>query len=483
MIVIRNSIIAVGIGLLLSLPIMGRAGTAPLAAKTLTLQDAIYLALRYNPNIQSTELERIVQKFSLQVARNAFELQYALTGSTNASAVTSNGILTRTQSYGLNPSVSINSAIGTNVNLAMSNNSDGQYYNPGFALTVTQPLLQGSNPNVVLAPLRNAYDQEIANRIALKSGIINTIVTAITSYRSVISSELSLAIDKQSLVRAQQNYTDTEKFIQAGQKAQMDLAQAKLSVTQAQIAILNDENALSTSQQTLLLNIGLSPHMPINIPTVIQMPNYKIPAVKQSINIALGNDPTYQTDLIVLRQDQRNLLVAKDNNKWQLNATGQATWGNGTGGAPFNDFQGITNGLNKSQTVGLQLNAPINNLNNQAAIVNAQVALRQQQIATDFQKDTVITNVLNGIRTLKTDQLSLQASIEAEQLQEMNLQNAYKQFKAGQLDSLSVSQQQQALTEAQQTVLTSKITYLNDMTSFGQLLQQTLNEWHITIRY
>ena len=85
--------------------------------------------------------------------------------------------------------------------------------------------------------------------------------------------------------------------------------------------------------------------------------------------------------------------------------------------------------------------------------------------------------------TLKTDQLSLQGAIEAEALQELNLQNAYKQFRAGQLDSFSVSQQEDALTQAQQTVLTSKITYLNDVTSFGQLLQQTLRVWNIKIRY
>lgn len=456
---------------------------AAASVKTLTLRDAIFLSLRYNPSIRNAELGRVVQKFSLRVAQNAFELQYALTGSTNNTRTISNGVRSGTQSYGLNPGVSLNTPIGTNINLAMSNNSDGQYYNPGLALTITQPLLRGSSQNVVLAPLRNAYDQEIANRIALKSGIINTIVSVITDYRSVISSELSLTIDQQALQRANKNYTDTEKFITAGQKPQMDLAQSKLSVTESQIAILNDENTLATAKQTLLLNLGLNPLMPIKIPVIIHVPPFKLPHRKQSIAIALKNDPTYQTDLLQLKQDRRSLLVAQDNNRWQLNAIATATTGNGTGGKPFNNFTGMVNGLNQSQSFALQLNAPINNLNNQAAIVDAHIALRQQEVNTDLQKDTVITNVLNGIRTLKTDKLSLQEAIEAESLQVLNLQNAYKQFRAGQLDSLSVSQQQTNLTAAQQTVLNSKITLLNEITSFEQLLQQTLKIWHIKIQY
>ena len=47
----------------------------------LTLHEAILLALRYNPNIQNAELDRIIQRYQLRLAHNAFELQYALAGS------------------------------------------------------------------------------------------------------------------------------------------------------------------------------------------------------------------------------------------------------------------------------------------------------------------------------------------------------------------------------------------------------------------
>jgi hypothetical protein len=44
----------------------------------LSLRDAIFLSLRYNAQLQSSELDRIVQRYSLRIAKNKFEFQYAL---------------------------------------------------------------------------------------------------------------------------------------------------------------------------------------------------------------------------------------------------------------------------------------------------------------------------------------------------------------------------------------------------------------------
>jgi outer membrane protein TolC len=77
----------------------------------------------------------------------------------------------------------------------------------------------------------------------------------------------------------------------------------------------------------------------------------------------------------------------------------------------------------------------------------------------------------------------LDASIEALNLQKLNLENTIKQFQAGQTDSLSVSQQQDTLTQSEQSVLTNQIAYLNDITNFRQLLQTTLKHWNIKLKY
>src|SRR3990167_2808769 len=46
----------------------------------LTLKEAILLSLRNNPSIQSADLGRVIDKFSLLVAHNAYEPQFTLGG-------------------------------------------------------------------------------------------------------------------------------------------------------------------------------------------------------------------------------------------------------------------------------------------------------------------------------------------------------------------------------------------------------------------
>ena len=58
----------------------------------LGLKEAILLALRYNPNIQNAELDRIVQVYQLRLAHNEFELQYALGASGEVQRSTFSGV-------------------------------------------------------------------------------------------------------------------------------------------------------------------------------------------------------------------------------------------------------------------------------------------------------------------------------------------------------------------------------------------------------
>jgi len=100
----KNIIIALWV-ILLPVPTMALNHYVPI--KTLTLKDAIFLALRYNPNIQNLELGRITQKFNIREAENVFELQYALEGSLLISRSKSGGGRdVRTKTYNLTPSMS-----------------------------------------------------------------------------------------------------------------------------------------------------------------------------------------------------------------------------------------------------------------------------------------------------------------------------------------------------------------------------------------
>jgi len=86
--------------------------------KHLSLREAIMLALRYNPNIQNAELDRIIQRYQLRLAHNEFELQYALGASAVLERNRYSGIGTTTNnSYLASPELNWKSKLGTRVGL------------------------------------------------------------------------------------------------------------------------------------------------------------------------------------------------------------------------------------------------------------------------------------------------------------------------------------------------------------------------------
>jgi hypothetical protein len=92
----------------------------------LSLKEAILLALRYNPNIQNTELDRIIQRYQLRLAHNAFELQYALAGTALIEKNNYTGVGNATsKSYLATPELALKNKLGGEAALTMDNNVAG----------------------------------------------------------------------------------------------------------------------------------------------------------------------------------------------------------------------------------------------------------------------------------------------------------------------------------------------------------------------
>lgn len=445
----------------------------------LTLHDAVFLALRYNPNVQSQQFQQIINQFDLEVAKNAFELQYALTGTAQISKIHTNGTDSTVENYIAAPAVSLETQHGGVASVSVNEENVGNYFFPQITAQFSQPLISGFRKNIVLSPLFNAMDQEKIGRLQLKNTIVTIITQVIDNYYNVVAAENNLVILQEALQKAQQTLVMTQEQIHAGVAPEADLAQAQLNTAQAKLNIVLAENNLQQNKQNLLLTIGLDPNTQITIPATIIVPKFIIPDLQQSIAIALKNDPTYQADLLNLAILKRNLLVAKDNSLWQLNANVKSAWtpGNNQNNAVAN----LVNG--SSQSANLTLNVPLDNYQLKQQIVAANVTLKQQEIQTNFDKHAVITNVINALEQLTAAESAIQFSQQGQQLANTDLNNSYTEYKFGRTTILTVTQQQQTLTSAQQAVITNQIAYLNALANYQQVTQTALDYWRIAIRY
>lgn len=459
------------------------ADTNSTISPVLTLNDAVLIALRSNPDVQSGEIQRTLDKFNLKVAEYAFQWQFGITSTVNYATQKFAGEESGTsKQFLISPTASITTPLGTQFSL-QGNAIKTTNYNPGITASIIQPLLQGFGPAVTLAPLYNAYDQETINKLSLKNTIMTTITGVITDYRSLVEAENNLT----SVQLGLKNYEDTVKqnqaLIAAGSMAPSDLVEAQAQVATQKVSVQAAINSVIQAKQTLLVAMGLDPNTPINVPEDIVIKNQPIPDIQKSVALALANDPTYQSQLFNLKILGRELVVAHNAQLPTLDIVANASLGNGFGPGVNAGTNSIFNGQNTSTNVGLQLNIPIDNLNNQQQEVSAKVALDQGKIALENLKRQITSNVIASVQNI---QISLEQAQQAEEALVLNKQTvdiAVAKQKYGRASTFEVVSMAANYNNAMLEDTNDKINYLNALTSYDQIVGTTLEQWHIQIRY
>lgn len=455
----------------------------------LTLQEAILLDLRYDPIVSNAEIQRVVDKFALRYAENNFEVQYALTGTASQTFTTSSGTHSITRSYNLAPTATLNGSWGTQYSVTSNNNvthndgGTGSHYNPGVTFSITQPLIQGFGPKVTLVPLYNAKDQELINRLTLKNTVIQQITTVINNYAALVQAQNTLKTQQLALQTATDTVKQTEQLIKAGRNAPSDLVQFEQTVASQRLSLQQQQTTVDQARYTLLQTLGLNPSTPIDVPQEIDFPKRTLPSLQECIDIALHNNPAYQSALIQLRISKRAVITAEDQARWQLDLQAQSTMGGGSGGGTNSGLMSLTNGLNKSTTVSLNLSVPINNVALKQAVVQAKISLRQAENTLAATQRQVISQITYDYNTLLNQEGQITVANNSAQLAATNLTLANAKLTYGKATSFEVSSLQTSLVSAQIALIDARITYLTTLATLDSDLGTTLDRWKVKIRY
>jgi outer membrane protein TolC len=454
---------------------------------TLSLEEAILLAAAESPNVQTQQLSEVQQKFSLYVQQWMFKPHYSVTAAASTIVNQVGGVNQPTvNTRAISPTVSWLSPIGTQVSLA-STNTFTPHYNPGLSLQIIQPLMRGFGRPIVEAALYNAIDSEKMSRLTLEGTLRVTITGVITAYLGVISAEYKVKIDQDSLKRAQTSVEQTHLLIKAGHKAGNELVTVQAEVANAETTLENDKNNLQQSRYALLTAIGLDPNVHVtftslDIPQLIR--RYHIPTLVEAKSMAVTNNIQYQVDQITFTgATKRNLMVAEDNTRWQLNLTLNAGAGSGNWNGPNGGINSLVNGISTSNGATLNLQVPLDDQIAKQAVVSAKIALRQAMLQLKQERWSVETNAINGWNTIASAERALRFAEDAERLQEKTYHISYQKYIYGMIDSLELQTAQQQLNAAKQALVNARVNYLSALANVDLLIGTTLETWNVKVKY
>lgn len=452
----------------------------PQIPKHLSLKEAILLALRNNPDVESAELQRVVDKFALVVAHNAFEPQFDVSGSV--------GYVRGTRpSYSIGPNVKLNTPFGTEIQANYGNAFTGA---PGTAsVTLTQHLLKGAGWAYNTASLAQAVVSEKVARLNFKNSVITVVVNVINAYRVLVQDYNNLEIQKRTVKRAEQTVYQSELQVKAGKVAPSDLLQQKANLATTRLSMLRQKSSLQNDYQQFLQALGLMSTVKIVIDEKIKFAKFKLPGLKNSMQLALENNINYQTALIQIRADKLNLITAKNQARWTLDVSASTSVGQTTGTANLPPSPsgvgtpGTVTNSGSGPSLGFTLDIPINNVSAKQQVLNARIQLQQAQVRLQQLKEQLISNVTNQINQVKDQYEQIKVAIQAVTLQTQTLKNAQIKLKYGKSTVFEVNQLQDQLLQQQTSLVGDKIQFLNSITTLNQTLGMTLEKWGITLRY
>lgn len=442
-----------------------------------TLSDAIYLGLRGNRRIRSAYLQRITQKYDLRVAEDTFnpKLHFKagyrnIAGSRGAEGNTS-----------VAPGASLLGEHGTRLSLSWAQalnegQADGRHRSDGLNLAIIQPLARGAGRDVTTAPVRLARLAEQAQRLSLKAGVAQTVSEIIGTYRELLRSQEHLAITQAAMERARALLQTNMALIAAGRMAQFEVVQAQADLVSRELEVEQAQGEVDTGRLALLRLLALDLSSPIRASeTLTAAPLSLTP--HEVLRLAEAQQPEYLSMLLASQQADLNLLLAKDQARWDVSVVAGLNQmrDHSTGSA------GNPKGRVWDSYAGLELQIPIADPASRQAEVRAQVGLQTQHEALADARQALQHSVNDVLRELGTRWRQYEISLRGVDLSRRKLAIEKDKLAVGRSSNFQVISYEGDLRDAESARLDALIGYLNAQTRLDLIMGMTLESWGIAL--
>jgi outer membrane protein len=488
-----------------ALPQSVRSGAAPTAQHlndyvvdgklTLTLHDAVLLALENNSNVRLEESAVESQKMavlgsfapfdpqlqaSLNINRYSYPGYSELQGvgvSSNATlnALSQIGTLTYTQTF----------STGTNVQASISSSKSSQnsgflFYNPYFSsalnLQFTQQLLRGAGRFANRAPIIIARRGLAESRAAFEAEVSDAIYQVVQQYWGVVQARGNLDVSNRSLKQAEASYDHDKKALELGALSPLDIYRSQSAVAALQVQIIQTQFAAQQAEEALRLTIGASQDplihgLPLNLTEKPDKGADVAPPDPQAeLAKAMSNRPELAADAAALDADHASIRLAHNLLLPSLSLNGIYE-SSGLGGNQYNltTLQLISQGGFASsfgQLFGfgypgyggtLTLQLPLKNHTGQAALGSALVTQSHDQYNLRQSKEQIVNDVTLAIDTVEQARMALDAAETSYDLAQKSLAADQRKYELGTQPIFFVLNSQTLLATAEQALLSAQI--------------------------
>jgi HAE1 family hydrophobic/amphiphilic exporter-1 len=516
----------------LSLPEIGRVGVDLTEQKTLTLEDAIVMALENNLDIEVSRKTETMAEFDLRAARGVY--QPRLTGQMYYERATT----PNTSIFSTNQKQTVSSLVGNagitayvpnwgTVLGTQFNNNRATTDNPisilspqlssSLGFSVTQPLFRGRKFDTQRRTIEIAKRNIQISDIQFRQRAIETVAQVQRSYWDLTFALRNLQVQRDAVRDAKAQLEHNRRLVNEGSLAPIDIVAAETQVANFEQAVYDALNTVNLAENVLKGLISPGRENPIWHESITPVESVEQtvpdPAYADAIATALANRPELEinaTQRDINRLDQR---LYKDQKKPQIDLVASYT-SSGIGGSlnpafsnPFarttcvdpaspacialqQQQQAFLNAIGSQPTaysdilknkypvlrIGVSFNIPLFGKDRTASALYGRSLVEAERL--DVQREQLEQNVQievrNALQAVRTNEARLRAASIARENSQKQYESEQRKLDNGQSDVYRVLERQTALASAQSAELRARTDLNKSIADYERATGSTL---------
>ena len=469
--------------------------TEPPEKMELTLEQCRAIALEHNLDLKAQLISPAISRENQNAEAAKFEWTFTGRVQKTKSDTPTSTTLEGSQVDALSTNLGVNMPLRTGGTLSF-NAADNIYetnnafstlnpsYSDDMSLSISQPLLQGAGKRTSTHSIRIAdYDTQIMDA-RTKLEIIRVLAAADRVYWRLYAARRELELRKKEYELANAQLERSKRFVEAGERAQIEVLRAEAGVAQRLSAIIASENALRERQRELKQTLN-KPELDIAsvttlIPATIPDPvNYQFDQDRLMTSAVENRMEMLELELYLARDASsidymRNLALPVATVDYTYNV-------NGLGPSTKDSLDLLWDKRFEDHRFGLQVAIPLGNEAAKSRLRSARLQRMQRLASKDGRQKMIELEVLNAIDNVDAAWQQILASRQSAVLEGRLYEAEQRQFEIGLSTNTDVLEAQANFANAQSSEILALTQYqiaLVDIAfATGTLLGSAKIEW------
>ena len=469
------------------------AALAQEPSPTLTLDDAIRLALQRNKVLKVTSYGRGISRALLLEARGQFDPALVFNRNyTSTQFTTSFGPIpvldqTKTDTFsggiqGILPLGTLYSITGSTIEVRDTYNGITKNFQTFGGFQVDQPLLKGFGFSANLVNVRVAKANRAISDLTYRQSAIDTVTNVIVAYSNLQLAHDQLNSAEKARAQAAELLSENEKAFKVGSNSQSDVLTSRAYAAQYEESILIAERAIRDAQnqlRKLIVDEVFLEDEPLLVLAPMDIPDVAVDR-RTDLERALAVRPDYLQQQLLITKNRALESAAFNSLLPQVDFVGGYGY-NGSAGTFSASRQMVQDHMNPSVSAGLTVTIPLTFSAGRGGFRAAKLQRIQAEADMKRLEADIAVAVADAAGQIETSRKRVTADRAAYALALKALEAEEKKKKAGTSSTLAVAQQQNFVVNIESSISYAVAAERQAVAVYDQVLGNTLERYHIKL--